>query len=56
MKDRVGRSGRTGLKVHAELDEGVYPKGIKVSDGQMAALPMAEHEFHGEWNYTLCPG
>ncbi len=47
---------RTGLKVHAELDEGVYPKGIKVSDAQMAALPLTKHEFHGEWNYTLRSG
>ena len=30
---------RTGLTVHAELDDGAYPTGIKVSDAQMAALP-----------------
>ncbi len=46
---------RTGLRVHAELDEGVYPTGVKVSDEQMAALPLVKHAFHGEWNYTLCP-
>jgi Rhodopirellula transposase DDE domain len=45
----------TGLRVHAELDEGIYPKGIKVSDKQMAALPLVKHEFHGEVNYTLRP-
>ncbi len=48
---------RTGLSVHAELDEGTYPKGIKVNDSQMAAIgPQLErHDFHGDWNYTLRP-
>ena len=46
---------RTGLRVHAELDDGVYPKGVKVSDADMAALPLTTHDFHGEWNYTLTP-
>jgi len=46
---------RTGLRVHAELDEGSYPSGIKVTDEEMAALrPRLEpHDFHGDWNYTL---
>ena len=47
---------RTGLKVHAELDEATYPKGIKISDAEMAALPLTRHDFHGDWNYTLHPG
>jgi hypothetical protein len=47
---------RSGLKVHAELDEGVYPKGVRVSDEDLAALPLTRHTFHGEWNYTLSPG
>ncbi len=46
---------RSGLKVHAELDEGVYPKGVKVSDAQMDALLITYHAFHGNWNYTLAP-
>ena len=44
---------RTGLTVHAELDHGSYPKGVKVTDRQMAALPLTRHNFHGDWNYTL---
>ena len=46
---------RTGLSVHAELDPGVYPAGIKISTEQMDAIaPQLEpHEFHGDWNYTL---
>ena len=46
---------RTGLAVRAELDDGHYPSGIKVTDAQMAALPLDRHEFHGNWNYTLRP-
>ena len=44
-----------GLKVRAELDENKYPKGIKVSDAQMAAVNLARHSFHGDWNYTVAP-
>ena len=46
---------RTGLTVHAELDDGAYPAGIKVSDAEMGALPLLRHYWHGEWNYTLFP-
>ena len=46
---------RTGLKVHAELDDNTYPTGIRISDTEMNALPINRHEFHGEWNYTLQP-
>lgn len=46
---------RTGLKVHAELDQSTYPTGVKITDAQMATLPMTRHDFHGEWNYTLNP-
>jgi hypothetical protein len=45
----------TGLSVHAERDTGSYPKGIKITKAQVAALPIARHEFHGEWNYTFHP-
>jgi DDE family transposase len=49
---------RTGLSVHAELDEATYPKGIKIPDQQMKTLQangtLVRHTFHGEWNYTLC--
>jgi hypothetical protein len=44
---------RTGLTVRAELDTGLYPTGVKVSDQQMAALPITRHDFHGDWNYCL---
>jgi len=46
---------RTGLTVQAGLDDGTYPTGVKVSNAQMAALPISRHPFHGDWNYTLHP-
>ncbi len=46
---------KTGLKVRAELDRGVYPKGIKISPAQLAAAGVRGHEFHGEWNYDVGP-
>jgi transposase len=45
----------TGLAVRAELDTGTYPAGVKISDEQMAALPLRRHDWHGDWNYTLHP-
>jgi len=44
-----------GLKVRAELDENKYPKGVKVSDAQLAAVNLSPHAFHGDWNYTISP-
>ena len=46
---------RTGLTVRAELDTRIYPPGAKISDEQMAALPLTRHDWHGDWNYTLHP-
>jgi hypothetical protein len=45
----------TGLKVRAELDENKYPKGVKVSDAQLATVNLSRHSFHGDWNYTVSP-
>ena len=44
-----------GLTVRAELDENKYPKGRKISDAKFAALNLARHSFHGDWNYTISP-
>ena len=44
-----------GLQVRAELDENKYPKGVKVSDAQLAAVNLFRHSFHGDWNYTISP-
>ena len=44
-----------GLTVRAELDENKYPKGVKISDAQLAAVNLQRHAFHGDWNYTILP-
>ncbi len=46
---------KAGLTVLCEIDQNLYPKGIAVSDAEMAALNIARHDFHGEWNYTIAP-
>ena len=38
----------SGLTVRAELDENKYPKGVKVSDAQLAAVNLSCHSFHGD--------
>jgi hypothetical protein len=43
----------TGLHVDADLDTGVYPTKVEVSDDQLAAVALHPHYFHGEWNYTI---
>ncbi len=45
----------TGLKVICELDDRPYPKGIVVSDEELAAVNIVRAVFHGEWNYTIKP-
>jgi Rhodopirellula transposase DDE domain len=46
---------RPGLRVHAGLDRGSYPLGVKVGDRELAAVPLRRHDWHGEWNYTVLP-
>lgn len=46
---------REGLRIKAMLDENSYPKGLKVSDEELATLAIERDEFHGEWNYRLMP-
>ena len=45
----------TGLTVSCDIDRNSYPRGIKVSDGEMAEINIERHAFHGEWNYTIRP-
>ena len=46
---------KTGLKIRAGLDAGIYPTGITVTDEELAALNLKRANFHGEWNYMLLP-
>jgi hypothetical protein len=45
----------TGLKAYARLDTSAYPKGVEVTDAQLAAVNIHRHDFRGEWNYTIKP-
>ena len=46
---------KTGLRVRAEIDPGKYPKGVKVSNKEVATIRLERDTFHGEWNYTILP-
>ena len=50
-----GTTTDTGLKVCCEIDGNIYPKGVKVSDQEMAELNINGNAFHPEWNYTISP-
>src|SRR3954451_14877028 len=43
----------TGLTIQAGYDPNWYPTGVKISDAELAAVPLAPHDFHGDWNYTI---
>jgi hypothetical protein len=46
---------QTGLGVRAELERGRDPLRVKVDDEELAAVPLARHAFHGEWNCSIQP-
>jgi len=48
-------STQQGLRIKAELDSGLYPTGIKVTDAELAAVNLKRADFHGEWNYRILP-
>jgi hypothetical protein len=51
----AGTTTRKGLKVHAELDDSLYPAGIKASDDEFKQIHLTRNTFHGEWNYRIDP-
>jgi hypothetical protein len=44
-----------GLTVRCEIDNGSYPKGLKIKDKELKKVNIAKNKFHGEWNYTISP-
>ena len=44
---------RKGLKIEAEIDRNLYPKGIHVSEEELEKLHIERASFHGEWNYKI---
>jgi hypothetical protein len=51
----AGTTTKTGLRIQAELDTNVYPKGIQVTDKELEKVQIQKADFHGEWNYTILP-
>jgi transposase len=43
----------TGLTVKAERDTNWYPKGVKITDEELAEIPLTPNAFHGDWNYSI---
>jgi hypothetical protein len=46
---------KPGLNVACQIDDNRYPKGITVSDEEMAAINLTPDSFHGDWKYTISP-
>jgi len=44
-----------GLRIRAGLDRNRYPKGIEVTDEEMAALDVTIARVRGEWSYLMKP-
>lgn len=45
----------TGLTIQCQLDLNNYPKGIKVTDEELASVNIVGDPFHPNWNYTIIP-
>lgn len=45
----------TGLQIKAYLVRTTYPKGVKISDAQMATLQIRPHDTQPKRNYTISP-
>ena len=52
----AGTRTKSGLTVHAELDRNAYPKGVAVTDAELAAVRIEPDKFHGDWNYRIRSG
>jgi hypothetical protein len=50
-----GTTTSTGLTVEAEVDQGIYRKGRKVTEQQLKGLALSAHDVCPRWNYTLSP-
>ena len=46
---------KTGLRVKAALDPGIYEAGIKISNEEMEHINIRLHRVHPKWNYTISP-
>jgi hypothetical protein len=46
---------KEGLKIKCQIDDNIYPKGIKISDKELEKVKILRDDFHGEWNYSISP-
>ena len=37
------------------MDGREYPKGVKVTDEELASLSLERDGWHGDWNYVISP-
>lgn len=51
----AGTTTATGLRVMADLDQRSFPTGVKVTDAELAAVPLKPHDWHPDWNYSVFP-
>ena len=49
----AGTTTETGLRICAEWEQRSYPTGIKVTDNELAAVPLTSHDWHPDWNYDI---
>jgi hypothetical protein len=63
QEQKPGRESRSPSHEHSDARHSGWlsasrapaPKGVKVSDAEMAALNIQRHTFQGDWNYTISP-
>lgn len=49
--DPIGATAtETGPTVRCELNPAIYPKGIAISDEELAGINIVRADFHGDWN------
>ena len=44
---------KSGLKISADIDKGIYEKGKVVTEEELEKVNLIRDEFHGSWNYTI---
>lgn len=50
-----GTTTTTGLEVHAERLDGVYPTGQRIADREVKTWNVRKHDVCPAWNYTITP-
>jgi len=48
-----GTKTKTGLKIKAKIDKGIYKLGKKILEKEFKKINIKEHKINPRWNYTL---